>query len=146
MVTGVVTRWRIDMIAGSGSGGTLLDWIRNLFSSNRELGCLEASDLERVAGDIGVSPGELKHLAAQGDKGAELLHLRMAALGITAGDVERLVFGLSRDLETDCARCGSKGVCSRDLEVAPSAPGWMAYCANAATLDAVSKTKGRALI
>ena len=78
-----------------------------------------------------------------GPRSAELLHRRMEALGVTHADIDRLSFGLIRDLERDCSCCSAKDECRADLVHQPESPGWTAYCANARTLDAARKARGR---
>jgi hypothetical protein len=119
----------------------IFGWLRG-----GEFDRMPADEVERMAHDIGLSGGELRDLAAKGSDGADLLYARMSALGVTAADIDRMAFGLTRDLEKDCACCCSKEQCAGDLAKQPDAPGWMAYCANAATLEAASRVKGRAII
>jgi hypothetical protein len=109
-----------------------------------ELSRLNADEVDRMARDMGLPADQLHALAAEGPGDAALLHRRLAALGLTTADAERVAFGLTRALETDCACCSSKEQCRSDLDAQPEAPGWMAYCANATTLAAIAGCKGRA--
>jgi uncharacterized protein YjiS (DUF1127 family) len=127
--------------AGSHQEGLLArfaSWFRG-----SELDRLDADDVERMAADIGLTGCELRDLAAKGPNGIDLLYDRMAVLGLTRADVERIAFGLAPDLEKDCACCSSKDVCAKDLVEHPAAPGWMSYCANAPSLVAAARMKGR---
>ena len=128
--------------AANGLLERLADWWRN----RSEFAALPGDEVERMAHDLGMSGGELRDLAAMGPHAADLLRVRMAALGIGEADIERMSFGLMRDLERDCACCGSKAECRDDLAHRPDSPGWMAYCANAQTLEAARCAKGRAPI
>lgn len=134
-----------DMSGGHEHPDGLLGRIASWFRGG-ELAGLEPDDVERMASDIGLTGAELRDLAARGADGTDLLYARMAVLGVNRADLDRLAFGLSRDLEKDCACCDSRKQCTKELAQQPEAPGWMAYCANAATLQAAQKLKGRALI
>jgi hypothetical protein len=102
---------------------------------------MDPDELERIAGDLGMTGRELKDLAARGPDAARLLHERMRALDLTGADVERVVHGLMRDLERTCAFCGEKGVCEKDLATRPDDPAWAGYCPNAVALTGVKIAK-----
>ncbi len=133
------------MIAADTTLHGILDRLARWFRRD-ELAGLPQDDVERMAHDLGVCESDLRQLAAADAGSAELLYERLAALGITEADIERVAFGLTRTLETDCARCGSKEQCARDLAEQPQAPGWMSYCSNAQTLASVQCAKGRAFV
>jgi hypothetical protein len=111
-----------------------------------ELAGLPEADVERMARDLGIPEGGLRLLASSGPDSAALLYERMAALGLTEADLERMALGLTRTLEVDCSCCSSKDRCAHDLATQAAAPGWMSYCANAGTLQAASCAKGRPMI
>lgn len=116
-----------------------LEWWRR----RHELEHLDRQELERTAGEFGMTGRDLEDLVARGPHAADLLYARMQALGIGRTDVERLAIGLLRDLEKTCACCNDKGVCERDLAKRPEDPAWKAYCPNAVSLAAVRSAKGR---
>ncbi len=124
----------------------LLERLAGFFRNGAELDGMPSEDVERMAHDIGLSSGDLRSIVAQGPHGSDLLYERLKALGVSPADVDRLAFGLMRDLERDCSCCGSKDDCAHDLKTQPLSPGWMAYCANAATIEAARKAQGRAAI
>jgi hypothetical protein len=111
-----------------------------------ELSALPTDEVDRIAADLGMSTSQLHDLAAQGPGGADLLYERLDALGVSRADVERMAHGLMRDLERDCACCADKGRCSHDLASRPDDAVWTQYCPNAATLQALQRTRGRAPI
>ncbi len=121
----------------------LLQRLAHWWRCNRELSQLSVDELDRMSRDLGMTPGELRHIASMGPESAELLHQRMDALGVTQADLDRLAFGLTRDLERDCSCCSSKDECRADLVHQPESPGWAAYCANAQTLEAARRARGR---
>jgi hypothetical protein len=107
-----------------------------------ELSQFDRAELERIAGDLGMTAHDLEDLTARGPRAADLLYERMQAIGIGRVDVERIAFGLMRDLEKTCARCEQKKVCENDLTERPSDPAWKEYCPNAVSLESVKRTKG----
>ena len=117
----------------------LRDWWRHY----NELGNLPRDELERMAADFGMTGRELEELAAKGPHAADLLYQRMTALGLSQSNVERIAHGLMRDLVKDCACCGDKAECKKDLAARPSDPAWKDYCPNAISLESICKTKGR---
>jgi hypothetical protein len=97
-----------------------------------ELDDLQQGDLTRIAADIGVSPAELRSLAATGAGSADLLPRRLASLGLDDDEIADATPGLLRDMERVCSFCGSKRRCAQDLDLI--GPPWPAYCPNAGTL------------
>lgn len=120
----------------------LAHW-REWWRARDELIGLDRNELERIAGELGMSAHDLEDLAARGPGAADLLYERMKALGITRADAERLAHGMMRDLERTCSCCGDKGVCEKDLARHPNDPAWKDYCPNAVTLESISSAKGR---
>lgn len=108
-----------------------------------ELRNVDRGELERIAGEFGMTARDLECLAARGPHAADLLHERMQALGIARADVERLAQGLMRDLERTCACCNDKRACKQDLSERPDDPAWKDYCPNAISLESIKGTKGR---
>ena len=117
--------------------------LRAWWQHHDELGSIDHQELERIAGEVGMTARDLEHLVARGPHAADLLLERMHTLGITRADVERVSQGLMRDLERTCACCNDKGTCSRDLASRPDDDAWRHYCPNAVSLESIKKTKGR---
>jgi hypothetical protein len=130
-------------IALAGKADRLLARVRDWWQAREELGSLDRHELERLAGEFGMSARDLEDLAAHGPGAADLLYERMHALGITRDDAERLARGLMRDLERTCSCCADKAVCRKDLVAHPEDPTWKAYCPNAISLQSIQGTKGR---
>jgi hypothetical protein len=114
-----------------------LSRMREWWRRRHELDAIDRCELERIAGDLGMSAGELKDLAARGPHAADRLHERMRLLGLTRADVDRLAHGLMWDLERTCARCNQNGRCEKDLATRPHDASWGGYCPNAVALTAV---------
>jgi hypothetical protein len=117
--------------------------LRTWWRQANELREMDRHEVDRIAADLGMTARDLEDLAARGPKAAELLHRRLAALGLSRGDVERTALGLMRDLERTCGCCDHKGVCARDLANHPDDPDWKGYCPNATSLESVASTKER---
>jgi uncharacterized protein DUF6455 len=96
----------------------------------QEMGCL--------ARDLGVSPGEIRLLAAKDSHAADLLYRRMKTIGLDPAGVDSAVM---RDLQRGCSKCIDKGLCVHELEDRPREPTWPQYCPNEQTLDALAQER-----
>lgn len=121
----------------------LLQRLQVWWQQRHELGSLDRGELDRLAGELGLTAGDLQNLVVQGVHGAELLRRRLETLGITRADVERVSPGLARDLERTCTCCDEKTTCRHDLRHDPAGGGWKDYCPNAISIESVRRTKGR---
>ena len=125
---------------------TLLARVREWWRTQNELAGINRDELDRVAGELGMSAGALKGLVARGPDAANLLYERMHALGISRADVDSAANGLMRDLQRTCACCNEKGVCEKDLAKHPDDPVWKSYCPNVVTLESLAKLKGHSTV
>jgi len=116
-------------------------WREKLLGSNDLLGC-DSSEVGRIAGEFGMTSSDLRRLAAQGPQSADLLYRRMAVLGLSKVDVERVSVALMQDLQKACTCCDSRRDCVADLAANPDADDWKAYCPNAASLESLQRLKG----
>ncbi len=121
----------------------LLQRVHLWWQQRHELGSLDRGELDRLAGELGLTASDLQNLVVQGVRGAELLRLRLETLGITRADIERVSPGLARDLERTCSCCEEKSVCKHDLARHSTGDGWKDYCPNAISVESVRRTKGR---
>ncbi len=114
-------------------------WWRNWRAARAAVGELDGcgSELTRIARDVGVAPSELYTIAAKRPDAADQLKLRLEALHLDAGTIQRDEPLIMRDLERVCTTCGSKRRCVRDLVRFPDDAAWREYCPNANTLDAL---------
>ena len=111
----------------------LWDWLTRI-SRREELEALGDSDVVRIAGEIGVSAGELRELHRRGPQAASRLLRRLEAVGLDPGKLaaeSQLEF---RDMQRLCALCDRHGRCSRDLSRDPEDSRWESYCPNAPTI------------
>lgn len=113
----------------------LLDWWTS-GPGRGELERLGAGEIERMAQDLGLSPGDLTRLAARDAQASLLLHRRLSLLGLSSEDIERL--GFRHDLERTCGLCGDQRVCEHDLEMRPDGDEWKRYCPNVASLERIA--------
>jgi hypothetical protein len=118
----------------------LIHGIRERWRQQGELAGLNKGELDKLAADLGLATSDLNHVISRGPNAADLLHRRLAVLGITRADVERTASGLARDLERACACCTHKRLCSHDLEGNPDDSGWQDYCPNAVALASVDSS------
>ena len=123
---------------------TLLVRVRDWWRAQNELAGINRDELDRVAGDLGMTTRDLEDLVTRGPEATDLLYERMGALGISRADVGRAAGGIMRDLEKTCACCNEKGVCEKDLAERPGDSVWKSYCPNAVTLESLAKLKVQA--
>jgi hypothetical protein len=114
------------------------DWFR-AGRRRAELSQIDPAELERVAGELGVSVHELGDLAAEGPGRAEFLHRRLNILRVDAGDIARREPAVMRDMERVCSHCGDRGRCERDLDAGVAGADWQHYCPNAGTIAGFRK-------
>jgi hypothetical protein len=119
----------------------LLSSVRDWWRRHNELGSIDPKELERVAGELGMSTGTLEDLVARGADAADHLYERLDALGLSQTDVERAAQDVLRDLQPTCACRDEKGRCEKDLRDDPAGAVWKDYCRNAATLNALVRLK-----
>lgn len=117
--------------------GRMPSRLRAWWRRRSELDTMDRGELDRIAADLGMTGAELKDLAARGPHAADQLRERMRLMGITGADVERIGYGLMRELERTCAHCREKGRCDKDLAARPGDSAWAGYCPNAVALTAV---------
>lgn len=121
----------------------LVERLRDRWRQRGELAAMDGSELERLAAELGMTSRDIHHLVGLGPDAAALLYCRLAALGITRADVERVAPGLARDLERTCACCNHKHTCENDLDSRPNATDWQDYCPNATALESAKRCRGR---
>ena len=121
---------------------TFSDWLKHRREIN-EMRQLENADLERIAGDLGISAGDLEELVRQGPHAADELPRLLKTLGIDENNLASAQPMLLRDMERVCALCGHKGQCDRDLVAGTSAEHYAEYCPNAPTIETLHETPAR---
>ncbi|MEW6768006.1 MAG: hypothetical protein AB1342_08240 [Pseudomonadota bacterium] len=104
----------------------------------RETDQLCESELERIAGDLGVSPSELRANAATNGGWRRLLDERVRQFGLDKAALEENFPRVVRDLERTCGRCGSAARCENDFKRS-GLEAISSYCPNTHTLEALAE-------
>ena len=112
-------------------------WWRDWTQTGSEFACGAEAEVERIARDLGVSAPELRSLARQGPKSADLLLRRMSELNLDPAEVARTEPATLHDLQRVCTMCQDHKRCSKDLARDPSGAQWQEYCPNVTTLKAL---------
>ena len=99
---------------------------------------LMAEELARLAEDAEASPEIALEILGRSNGPAELLHVKLRALGLEAAEIYRISHALLAELEHTCAACPDKDRCAADMADDPLAPGWESYCPNSGTLKTLT--------
>jgi uncharacterized protein YjiS (DUF1127 family) len=118
------------------------DWLNQRRELN-ELGRLSQAELNRVAGDLQISPANLTELVNHGPHAADELPELLNALGIDLAHLARAEPMALQDMERVCALCGHKRECDHDLAAGASADRYQRYCPNAPTIAGLGKPMGQ---
>jgi len=108
-------------------------WRRN--ATAREIAGLDRQEASCIARDLGLTPAELRALAAQDVHAADLLLRRMSTIGLAPKTVDAAVM---HDLQRCCSMCRDKPLCVYELEDRPRQAVWPKYCPNETTLTALT--------
>lgn len=114
------------------------NWLRHR-QEMREMRELDSGDFGRIAHDLSISPAELDVLVRRGPHASDELPKLLKSLGIDEAALSRTEPILQRDMVRVCAACQQKARCDSDLEAGTSAQHYAEYCANAPTIDALSR-------
>ncbi len=101
---------------------------------SHEFDALGSQEVQRLAGDIGVSSEELVRLSRLPTSAADLLEKRLAVMGLSPDDIEIVSPRLLNDLRRTCSHCAVKGKCARDIADHPHDAVWKGYCPNSDTI------------
>ena len=99
------------------------------------LGDCDASEVRRVAQELGISVAELRSLASRDKTAANLLYRRLETLRLDPASIDLAVM---RDLQRCCSNCNSKQLCVHELEDKPKTASWPKYCPNEDTIAALT--------
>jgi len=92
---------------------------------------------DRLARDIGVTPGELDQLVACGHDPQRMTDM-LKALGLDAKAVARAEPALLRDMQRICGVCQAAEECASELAAGTAVHNYRDFCINTPTLDALS--------
>jgi hypothetical protein len=130
--------------------GVVASWWRRWKDRRKavsELECCGSDEVGHIARDIGISPAELRTLAARWPDSADLLPRRITAVGLNIEQIGSDEPQVRRDLERVCAHCADRSRCARDLDRDSEDRGWRDYCPNVATIDELrSEARDRRLM
>ena len=101
--------------------------------ARQELAGCDAGEIQRMARELGFTPGELMLLAGSGPDAADLLYRRLSALGMDSEKIKAVVPEVMRDMQRCCSECISKRRCAGDFDAYDDSR-WRDYCPNAGTL------------
>jgi hypothetical protein len=119
---------------------TFSEWLKHRHELS-EMRHLDASEFDRIASDLRLSPADLDELVRQGPHAADELPKLLKALGISQEDLARVEPLVLQDMERVCALCGHKRECDRDLAEGTSAEHYRQYCLNAPTIEELELRK-----
>jgi hypothetical protein len=100
-----------------------------------ELGQLDRESMQRIAGDLRISPGDLDELVRHGPHAADELPRMLKALGIDEAGRARAEPLVLRDMARVCSLCQDKARCRDDLAAGTADKHYEEYCLNAPTID-----------
>jgi hypothetical protein len=106
--------------------------------SMAELAACPASELHRMAHDVGLNHTDLRSFSCSHAGPSELMPRRLQQLGLDPAYVKFARTATYRDLERVCASCRAWRRCARDLANGDAQAGMRDYCANAPTIDALT--------
>src|SRR5262245_59253276 len=97
-----------------------------------------SSEVATIAQDLGVTPADLRVLAAKRPDAADLLSRRLAALQLDANRLGVAAGPVLRDLQRLCTMCDAKAPCAKDLARHSPSDDWQGYCPNSDTLKSLA--------
>jgi hypothetical protein len=103
--------------------------------------CAGSTALDRIAGDLRVSPGDLDELVRHGPHAADELSQLLKVIDIDEGGLAGTQPLLLRDMQRVCAFCLHKPQCDDDLAAGAAANRYRDYCLNAPTIEQLEQAK-----
>jgi hypothetical protein len=130
----------VEPIKKESAMSALMKQVRNWVAADfrrSELNRIDASELNRIAGDAGVSVGELDELVAEGADAASLLPRRLHAESMHLNEIVQSEPATLRDMQRVCSHCDHHTRCEHDLDRNPADTAWQTYCPNVQTMRAL---------
>jgi hypothetical protein len=109
---------------------------KEVAASARELAAF-GQTMANMAEDLGLSPNELRALAAKGADAAKELPCLLEALRISIQKLAEKEPLVLRDLQRVCTMCDHKRECDRDIAAGTLATNYERYCTNFDTVRAL---------
>ena len=107
---------------------------RDRVESRKELAWMTSTDIEMLAADCGLSPGQFKSMMRRGPHAADELAELMKALDIDEARLKAVSRGSFNDMMVICAECGRKSECRRSIRKGTAAQDYGSFCNNAELL------------
>lgn len=120
----------------------IADWVKDYRYAtglNDELARCGADEVKAMARDLGMTPADLRELAAKGPGAADLLKRMLVALKVDPKVLGEMDQRVTRDLQRLCITCGNKRRCEHELAAGTAAKNMHEFCPNALTLDTLFK-------
>lgn len=117
--------------------------VRDRAESRNELAYMSSHDIELLANDCGLTPGQFTTMMKRGPHAADELAELMKALGIDEAKLKAVSRSNFNDMKLICAGCGRKSECRRSLRKGTAAQDYGNFCDNAELLFE-AKTKALA--
>ena len=118
--------------------GKFADWLRHRRELN-EIRQMNRADIDMIASDLQVAPGDLDKLIAAGPHSADEMPEMLKALGISLENLVQAEPFMVRDMQRVCAQCRDKAHCHSDVAAGTAAEHYKEYCPNAETIESLSK-------
>jgi transcriptional regulator with XRE-family HTH domain len=118
---------------------TFAGWLTHRRELN-ELHQIDRTELDRIAGDLQVSPSALEELVEKGPHAADELKELLKALGVDEAALARTQPTVLRDMERVCALCQHKRECDQDIAAGTATERYKDYCPNASTIGQLDET------
>jgi hypothetical protein len=96
------------------------DWVKHRRTHGHNLDRLPDAEVAKIAGDLGLSPADLRALDRLADQPLQLPQM-LEALHVDANALSRAQPLIVRDLERVCALCDAKKRCARELAAGDAA-------------------------
>ena len=102
--------------------------------SRRELSRMSRCDIETLAADCGLAPGQFSDMLKRGSHAADELLELMKVLDIEEASLKAVNRGTFNDMKMVCAACDRKSECRRSLRNGAAARDYGTFCNNAELL------------
>ncbi len=122
--------------------GAIADWVRKYRSyagNDDTFGQCTVDEVQRIAKDLRMSPGELRAIARKEPGAADLVQKMLVALGVAPESLMKRDPAIMQDLQRLCVSCSHKSRCQHELAIGEAAERFHEFCPNAYTLDALLK-------
>lgn len=121
----------------------IADWVkgyRYATGLNNEFAHCGPDEVKAMARDLGMTPADLREMAAKGPGAADLLKRMLVALKVDPKVLGEMDQRVTRDLQRLCITCGNKRRCEHELAAGTATTNMHEFCPNALTLETLFKS------